>query len=285
MIGRLSRRSPPVIDTDAPERRAFFEQAGAFTGYVSVELDGVQYLVATGDPGMGEDLFVRGLRPELVVLQRVAHALAGVTGSLVDVGANVGTTVLPALKLGFDDAVAIEPGPETARLLRANCALNGRHDQVTVVEAAASDHEGEAQLDVSGSPGRYAIARNASQATVQVAVVSIDGLVQRGTIDPRRVSLFWIDAQGHERRVLEGAMSLLAERPPLVLAIRQRKLERDEGGLGGLLDVLTPGYATAIDLRAPNLLVTRWKPKARPIAELPRIVEERRTTDVLFLPR
>lgn len=287
MISRLlGRTQPPVVDVEDPVRLGFLEQARAHTSHVSVQLDGVRYFVATDDHGMGEDLFARGLRPEMVVLRRTLQVLGGIDGgTLVDVGANVGTTVLPGLNLGFADAVAIEPGPETARLLRANCALNGRHDQVTVVEAAASDEEGEAELDVSRSPGTYALAAGAAHATVRVAVVSIDGLVRRGTIDPRRVSLFWIDAQGHERRVLEGASSLLAERPPLVLALRRRKLERDEGGLDRLLELLAPGYAKVVDLRAPNLLAPRWKPATRAFADVPQILETRRTTDVLFLPR
>ena len=51
--------------------------------------------------------------------------------SFVDVGANIGTTTIPALlSHGFETAVAIEPEPENVRVLRMNVLLNDLEDRV-----------------------------------------------------------------------------------------------------------------------------------------------------------
>jgi FkbM family methyltransferase len=270
-----------------PERVAFFADAARLTGHVSVAVDGVTYVISTGDRGVGEDLFVRQLRPELIVLRRALQVLgppmAGRT-AIVDVGANLGTTILPALRSGFTDGVACEPGPETAELLRVNCALNGAADRVTVVEAAVSSVEGVLSFDVSrGTPGRYAVDAGDAEQSIVVPAVTIDGLVERGTIEPARVGLFWIDAQGHEPEVLAAAGSLLAEAPPLVFAARQKKLE--EGRLAELAAVLDERYERIVDLRSPDLVAPRWRAAPRPLGDLQRLVEQRRTTDLLALPR
>lgn len=290
MIGRLRRQGIPPTEPDDPQRTAFFESARELTDHVSVVVDGVTYLVETSDEGVGADLFIRRLRPELIVLGRALEASKrerhGRT-SFVDVGANLGTTILPALRAGFTDGVAVEPGPETARLLRANCALNAPEGAVRVVEAAASDEPGEALLDVSRSPGTFNLAGGyggVPKATLPVKVITLDGLVEQGAIDPERVGMLWLDVQGNEAAVLSASQRLLPAAPPLVLATRRFKLEaRDE--LGRLLELLAPHYARVTDLRVPHLRAPSWKPKWRRLDQFSEIVAERRTTDVLLLPR
>lgn len=63
---------------------------------------------------------------------------------VLDVGANIGTTVRYALEQGAAHVIAIEPVPETAELLRRNCA--GR--PVTVLEGAV----GASQIWVASVP-------------------------------------------------------------------------------------------------------------------------------------
>lgn len=288
MIGRLRRRAIPPAQPEDPQRAEFFAAAREHTGHVSVVVDGVTYLVETSDDGVGADLFVRRLRPELVVLRRALEASKDARRgrtSFVDVGANLGTTILPALRAGFTDGVAVEPGPETARLLRANCALNAPDGAVRVIEAAASNEPGEALLDVSRSPGAFNLAGGYGRpvkATLAVKVVTLDGLVEEGAIAPERVGMLWLDVQGNEAAVLSASGRLLAAAPPLVLATRRFKLEAREE-LDRLLALLRPQYARLTDLRVPHLRAPGWKPKWRPLAELSEVVAERGTTDVLVL--
>ena len=66
-------------------------------------------------------------------------------GVFVDVGANIGTQTLYALKFGgFDRAVCFEPEPKNLRSLRINLLINDLTDRVSIVEAAAGAKEGMA---------------------------------------------------------------------------------------------------------------------------------------------
>src|SRR4029077_20997598 len=95
-------------------------------------------------------LFANPRRTEFVVLDRALqtlreHGVAAQGGPIVDVGANIGTTVVTALVVhGFERGVAIEPDPENRKVLRASLALSGVADQVAVIGAAASSGPGEA---------------------------------------------------------------------------------------------------------------------------------------------
>ena len=103
-----------------------------------------------------------------------AHARAGTVA--IDAGAHAGliTTAL-AGAVGPDGHVwSIEPGVETAKRLRQALELSG-HANVEVVDAAASDAEGELRLSVGRDP-------------------SLTTLVGRRGTD---------GARGHARRALE----------------------------------------------------------------------------------
>lgn len=253
--------------------------------YASVAIDGIRYLVSTSDLGVGRDVFVRRRRPELTVLGRALQAVGeGLPGPwFVDVGANIGTSALPALlRYGFDRAVCCEPGAESAALLRANAAVNGAADRVTVVEAAVSDHVGEAWLDLTTSgPGtRQVVAPGSVRDAVRVDAVTLDSLVANGVISADDAGLLWIDAQGHEPKVLAGAESLVGRGIPMVVAIRPKKL-RDAGQLEELFARLAHNYERFVDLRAPNLRIAGWQPDWRPMDALDELAAGPDTTDVL----
>lgn len=206
-------------------RRMLFDHAQRVTPYVAVERDGLTLLVATWDKGLGRKLFAHRRRKEMRVLARVVATLEGrgveLRGStLVDVGANIGTTSLPALAWhGFGKVVAIEPDPQNARVLRSSAALNGLEDRLSVVDAAAGAEVGHTTLVHSNrNSGAHRVARSDETGEV-VPLTTLDALVTEGVIDPAEVGLVWIDAQGAEADVLAGAQSLIARRIPLVLEL------------------------------------------------------------------
>ena len=99
---------------------AFFDQALEYMQYAGVETRGGRFVVATSDRHMGRSLFVKAARPEFKALDRavsIVEILLGesaVIGRLfVDVGANIGTTTIPALVAHrFGSAVCCEPEEE-----------------------------------------------------------------------------------------------------------------------------------------------------------------------------
>jgi FkbM family methyltransferase len=217
---------------DRELREAFFSQAAELTPYLGVEADGDLFLVATDDAGIGRRLFVNGIRGDMAHLRTAVRLLEelGVptTGStFVDVGANIGTTTVTALRRHrFARAVALEPAPSNFHVLRLNLVANEVESDVTALQVAVTDKEGEEQLVLSGAgSGSHVLAPAVPKtpaSTVLVQAVTLDGLVARGLLDPAAVGLLWIDAAGHESEVLTGASKLVDAGVPLVAALRTR---------------------------------------------------------------
>lgn len=133
----LLRGGPPIL------RRAVYDAMPVpylVAGYPE------HFVVSTADKVIGREVFLHGefdfakLQTALAILAREGHPAPT---HLIDVGANIGTITIPALKRGLlQTATAIEPHPHNLRLLRANIALNGLEDRVTVLARAVGDRSG-----------------------------------------------------------------------------------------------------------------------------------------------
>lgn len=255
---------------------------------VTVTVDGIRYLVDHTDGGPGGELFVWRVLPEFAAVRR-ALALLDERGEstagrvFVDVGANIGTTCLPAVAhLGFARAIAIEPYRPNAQLLRANANLNELAELVDVVEAAASDYEGEATF-AAGKPTTRRRHRagagtlRSDGAGEAVRVVTVDDELTRQGVAADDVGLLWADVMGHEARVALGARKLLDASRPFVFAARTGKLRRT-GDLQSFTALIERNYAHVVDLRDPSSSV-------EPSSALRDLLRPRVITDVLAFGR
>lgn len=145
-----------------------------------------------------------------------------------DVGANVGFMTLVAARLvgPAGKVVAFEPGPRTARELRAQVRLN-RLTTVTVVECAVSDRAGEAELVTSAYSVTASLAsgppEDAGPATRRVRTTTLDEAAREFGVP----DLIKIDIEGAEILALEGARVLLrSRRPALVVELHSDDLSR-----------------------------------------------------------
>jgi FkbM family methyltransferase len=150
-------------------------------------------------------------------------------GWLVDVGANVGSVCIPLVRRGvFTRALAFEPEPRNHAHLLRNVRLNGLDERtVRVVNAAVSSENGRADLElaftnfgdhrirVEAPATSHPECREAERAVITVPVQRLDDAVAALGI-AHDVKLLWIDVQGHEGQVLEGASALIAAGTPVV---------------------------------------------------------------------
>ena len=233
------------------------------TPLLGVESNGFRFVVETRDRSLGPRLFAKQGRGDMATLRRAVDALDG-AGLLrerrmfLDGGANIGTTSLAAIGLGFDEVVAFEPEPGNAVLLRANAALNGLHERVRVHELALSSAGGTARLDVTkGSSVKPRIRsddRTEGRTFLEVRTEALEALVERGELDPDRVDLFWLDIEGHELQALLGAGPLLERGVPLVFEFNSKLLpEEDARRLVG--ELLPAHYDLMLDLGADRNLL------------------------------
>jgi FkbM family methyltransferase len=299
--GRLRRRVANALRATAelPDKRralprwALFELLRAATPLAAVERDGIRYLVRTSDRGVGRITYQTGAyEPELMeaALRHIggAEALAGKV--FVDVGANVGTTSIPAVRrFGAIRAVAFEPAQENFRLLSANVALNDLAERIAVRQVGVSDSAGTAALELAPHNSgdnrvRTAATSKAFDAyhenrrpTVEIELVRLDDALDALGVATSDVGLVWVDTQGHEGQVLAGAPGLLASRVPVVCEYWPYGLRR-AGGLELFNAVVARSFARVIDAR------TGAETPADRVAELADRYTGERYSDLVLIP-
>jgi FkbM family methyltransferase len=268
-------------------RRQFFEAAPAFTPFIGVvDNTGLKFIVQTTDDVVGRGLFLKGARVEFRVLEKALGILeaAGRAKRLndttfFDIGANIGTTTVAALRLDhvqrrqhgagpFKDAVACEPEPTNYGLLKLNVVLNEVADRVRTLPVALSDRTGTTPLHIDPlNSGAHAIPDEGSDGSdseeIVVEKATIDDLVQRGLVAPDEIGLIWIDVQGHEGHVLAGGGSLFDLGAPVVVEFAPTLLKQS-GGQSKLYGAIREHYTHFFDLRQPGAA----KPVRRLVKEL-----------------
>jgi len=150
--------------------------------------------------------------------------------TVFDVGANIGLYTRFALgSLRAGHVVAFEPWRENCRLLEENIALVGAQDQVTILQIALGDEDGDALFQVdnvqstSGTLDRVTCGapsegrRNLRLAPVHTRVrcVRLDSIIKENRLPLPDV--IKIDAEGAEGMILRGARELLLQHRPRLL--------------------------------------------------------------------
>lgn len=249
-------------------RSELFWLLRAHSPSIAVDKGGDWYFVSTSDWGLSHVTFGEGSYEEDVMSFAIQ-----LTGELtdrpallegrtfIDIGANIGTSTIPALRsFGASDAYAFEPNPETYRLLRCNLVANDLDLRVHPFCVALSDLPGDGVLEMAPDDwgdhrvrvngdvpdGPY---RESQRKTITVQLTTFDILVQTVPIDLDQVGLVWMDVQGHERRVLTGASSLLERDIPVVMEYWPYGLRRT-GDLDAIHDLIERHYGRVVDVRA-----------------------------------
>jgi FkbM family methyltransferase len=150
------------------------------------------------------------------------HLGAGAT--FIDVGADIGYYSLKAAAFvgAQGHVIAVEPNPETIKVLQTNLAAS---DAKTVVVAPVACSETEGTLDLyaaaEANTGETSFSKaNASQAGTVAKVYKVrtrplDDIVQESGVT--RVDAIKIDVEGAEYLVLKGAQQTLDRFHPVVL--------------------------------------------------------------------
>lgn len=184
-------------------------------------------------------------------LTPIYHQYAGMGSTIIDVGANIGAFSVWATNLLWRAArvIAVEPIPDTYRLLLANLDLNkhsgadrviplnvAAYDQPTTLVLASDDEQGQpvAHGDFSkiGNIGGIALKPHSGPGISS----SVDGWsVQGMPLDTYshcfgpRVSLIKIDAQGCDLRAMKGLVKTIQRDRPAIVFEHEEKLSMLHG--------------------------------------------------------
>jgi FkbM family methyltransferase len=256
---------------------------------VEVDMAGLRVLVSTSDGTIARSVYSSGDWDPLMVgvvydaLEAYGQPYRGRT--FLEIGSNFGVYSLPAVsEHGFGSAIGYEPDPTSFELLQRNIERNGLGDKVNAINAALSSSPGTLTLQLGSNnagDNRIVDDRTGNGDCVEVPALTFDGEVAGGHIPLDDLGLAWIDVQGHELEVLQGARSLLAAGVPLV--IEYASAMGDRAHLDELADLLADSYEVMVDLgwcALTNRL--RFQPAwaARLLAADGRAIE----TDLLMLP-
>ena len=183
-------------------------------------------LLITGmdDNHLSFQLFWTGMDYYEPFTRKVIECLTASSRVFLDVGANIGFFSMVAAKLNPQlRTFAFEPNPKMLALLCNHIRLNGLTN-LTAESCALSNREGEARLFLSESDMSASLLPDFQKdfspalGAVPVKLTTLDSFARRTGLSGPIV--LKVDVEGHEKEVLDGTGSLIAElRPDIIIEV------------------------------------------------------------------
>ena len=167
-----------------------------------------KFVVINSDKAISKMLFVNGSFD----FEKVEKAISIVRSQdnnfrlemLIDVGANIGTVCIPAIKRGLATrAIAIEPEPLNYRVLVANIYLNDLADKIVTHNLALGCENNQiVELELSSSNSGDHRIRTGDKSEIHSGLIRSTVAVKCETLDKiipaidRSSCLIWMDTQG-----------------------------------------------------------------------------------------
>jgi FkbM family methyltransferase len=135
------------------------------------------------------------------------------TGTYVDIGANIGLTLIPIARNSSVQCHGFEPEPRNFEYLSRNVAINCHHTNVTLHKLALLDRTGPVELATStDNSGDHQIdlsnGHDAARQRVSILADRLDNVLRiQNLASPIAIK---IDVQGVEPAIFEGGQEILA---------------------------------------------------------------------------
>jgi len=146
-------------------------------------------------------------------------------GIFIDVGAHTGLYTLLLHPL-YSSAIALEPDGETFELLSRNIGIN-KIKSIELICAGASDCDDIGFLKRTGKySGTTCLVDNSwseSDQIISVPILKIDNLINDKGIE--KINCMKIDTEGHELKVLKGALKILKRSPNAIVLYENSNFE------------------------------------------------------------
>lgn len=263
----------------------------------------ILWTVYTSDLGIGLSLFRDGdhqLREfqALLAWMRNHGRLAPVYKTIIEVGANIGTSTIPLALHTNCHIYAIEPAPQNFHLLQHNVHQNGQDSRINCLQCAVFSHSETLQflyLPRSGGGGMVAPpvlngeppGRTDTGELLEVPAKTLSRLIVSCEISPAQVAFVWSDTEGSEAHVIETGQELWVAGVPLYVEFYPDVL-RKQRSLQNFLDLANRHFVQFVDIR--DILAQGVNAFRRPIADLRFLIEDLEkndimVTDIILMPR
>ena len=158
---------------------------------------------------------------------RVIDRCARRASLAVDAGANIGWySVKMATAMAGGRVIAYEPVRETAAVLKANVALNGLSDRITVISQGLADCPGHSEIFLPRDTGHVGASLRElhpgeMSRKLTVGLTTLDESLPDNAAAP--LDLLKCDVEGAELMVLQGGAAVIArDRPVLFLELLRK---------------------------------------------------------------
>jgi len=160
---------------------------------------------------------------------------------LIDVGANIGSTTIPALVRGyFKNAVCIEPDIDNYNILLANIYLNKLDiNKVKTFNFAVGSKDNEKLLfkkSKNNSGDHRIVSKNNLKNINLIKSYKLDTIIHESNTKISKNCLIWMDAQGYEPKIIVGSKKIVSLGIPMVIEIMPNLILKNN-----LLDLLISG--------------------------------------------
>lgn len=213
--------------------------------YISVEAEGLSFFFKNTDHSILDDMVVKKkiwAGDCMDYILAYYDSISARPGSVIDIGANVGTSVIYFRnKLGNGTRFyAVEPVTDNYDLLNANCAINGFTD-INTFRIGISDRVGETEMEInpsnmatcriSGSDTENIVFAKDETAYVgdKVPLLTLDRFFEQNKIAKDSPVLFWIDVEGHEPEVFSCGRKTFLETDSVVFCEYNPRLYKFNG--------------------------------------------------------
>ena len=225
----------------------------------TVEYEGLKFQLPDADTLFGPRIY-----KWVGEVKKVIDLIKPIRGDvMIEVGACFGVSCISAVGIGkFRKVLAIEPDTRNLDYLSLNVELNKAIGTIFPFYGAVSDRAGSPVLMQSPSAniGGSALAWNEADSSVadamypRVPAFTLDAIAEMTGIIPAEVGLVWIDAQGAEGRILDGAeQTLLQTKCPWYIELAPELLRAAGTTAAGLVSLLRPMFRSFIDIRDLSL--------------------------------
>ncbi len=147
--------------------------------------------------------------------------------TLVNVGAHVGTTCIPAIKnKNFKNLIAFEPVKKSFRFLKANIILNEIENKTKIYNLALSSKKTKLYLSERNkyNIGSSRVVKKKKKNSEKVQTDILDNYTKNLN---KNNSLIFIDAEGHEPYILLGARKTIQKKIPIIIEFYPQLLDKN----------------------------------------------------------
>jgi FkbM family methyltransferase len=180
-----------------------------------------KYLIAKND-SISKKIYIHGRYGDkkIKTAEKILRKQGFIFDFLINVGANIGTTIIQLSEFGFKNGLGIEPNPKAFRLLSRNISLN-KLEQFKLLNIALSRRSGSVSMSNHENLGTNFVTSSSYANRIEIIEVesnTLDNIIELQKIPLKSSStLLWMDVQGFEIEVLKGAQNFLQSGCPIVL--------------------------------------------------------------------